>query len=110
MRLPSTRLAVAKESWAAAAAAGSPPAAVAAQPGTSSGHRSRPTTCTTAAAIPTGTASRMARAAESRPTPMATGASSAAPAASTRNQLTTADCDSRKESRTSPVGCLRTSG
>ena len=50
----------------------------------------RPITCTTAAAIPTGTASRIARVPESRPTPMAIGASSAAESASTANQALTA--------------------
>ena len=44
-----------------AATAGSALAASAAYPGTSSGQRDRPITCTTAAAMPTGTATRIAR-------------------------------------------------
>ena len=47
-------------------------------------------TCTTAAAIPTGTAIRIARLDDSRPTPIAIGASSAAESARTENQALTA--------------------
>ena len=67
-------------------------------------------TCTTAAAIPTGTAIRMARADESRPTPIAIGASSAAESARTANQPLTAPWLSRKSASTSPAGSSSTSG
>ena len=67
-------------------------------------------TCTAAAAIPTRTAMRMARADESRPTPIAIGASSAADSARTENQALTAPSWSRKEASTSPAGSSSTSG
>ena len=101
---------MAKESRAAAAVAGSALVASAAYPGTSSGQRSRPITCTTAAAMPTGTATRIAREVESRPTPMAMGANRAAATASTVNHPVTAACEARNLASTSSTGCLRTSG
>ena len=50
-----------------------------------------------AAAMPTGTAMRIALCDDSRPTPIAIGASSAAESASTRNQPLTAPCESRND-------------
>ena len=67
-------------------------------------------TWTTAAAMPTQTAARIGRAAERRPTPIATGASSAAERARTENHARTASSWSRKEARTRPAGSSRTSG
>ena len=99
-----------KESRAAAAVAGSGLAASAAKPGTSNGHRDRPMTWTTAAAMPTGTATRIARWVDSRPTPIAMGANSAAERASTANQNMTAFWEARNLARISSTGSLRTSG
>ena len=47
--------------------------------------------------MPTGTAMRIAFCVDSRPTPIAIGASSAAESASTRNQPLTAPCESRND-------------
>ncbi len=84
--------------------------ASAAKPGTSRGQRDRPITCTTAAAMPTGTATRMARWVESRPTPIAIGANRAADTAMTANQKDTWPWCSRKAARISATGSLSTSG
>ena len=70
----------------------------------------RPITCTVAAAIPTHTAIRIGRAADSRPTPIAIGASSAAESASTANQALTAPSCSRNDASTLPAGSSSTSG
>lgn len=83
-------LALAVQRMAKQNAEGSLLAASRANPGTSSGHRARPTTWTTAAAIPTGTAIFMAGCADSRPTPTAIGANSAEATAMTANHPTTA--------------------
>jgi hypothetical protein len=110
MRLPRMRWAKTKESRAAAATAESGLAASAAKPGTSNGQRRRPITWTTAAAMPTGTATRIARWLESRPTPIAMGANNAAETANTANQNITAFWEARNLARTSSTGSLRTSG
>ena len=81
-----------------------------AKPGTRTGQRSRPMTWTTAAAIPTGTAIRIARLVDIRPTPIAMGASSAAESASTRNHPLTALSFSLNEARILPAGSSSTSG
>jgi hypothetical protein len=65
---------------------------------------------TTAAAMPMRTAHRIAGDADNRPTPTATGASSAAPRASARNQPVTAPCEPWKARSTSSAGCFSTSG
>ena len=67
-------------------------------------------TWTTAAAIPTRTAIRIARSDESRPTPIAIGAISAAESASTENHALTADSCARKSASTLPAGSSSTSG
>ena len=67
-------------------------------------------TWTTAAAMPTGTAARMARWVDRRPTPIAMGANRAEEMAMTVNQNVTAPWCSRKLARISLVGSLRTSG
>jgi hypothetical protein len=78
--------------------------------GTSNGHRDRPMTWTTAAAMPTGTATRIARWLESRPTPIAMGANSAAERVNVENQNITAFWEARNLARISSTGSLRTSG
>ena len=57
-----------------------------------------------------GTAIRIARAVDSRPTPIAIGAISAAASARTANQVLTAPSCSRNEASTVPAGSLSTSG
>ena len=98
------------ESRAAAAIAGSALAASAAYPGTSSGQRAKPITWTTAAAMPTGTAARIAGWLESRPTPTAIGAISAAESGHHREPAVTAVWIARNAARISSTGSLRTSG
>jgi len=67
-------------------------------------------TWTTAAAMPTGTATRIARWLDSRPTPRAIGTNSAAEMANTANQNITAFWEARNLARISSTGSLRTSG
>ena len=67
-------------------------------------------TCTAAAAIPTGTAIRIARRGERRPTPIAIGANSAAERARTENHPLTAPWLSWKVASTWPAGSSSTSG